>query len=278
MNHFSIGTSFRNPFFIFIHMIMNAICPLSVIPVRSEPSDRSEIATQLLFGETFSILEEKDNWLLVCLHHDTFEGWIDRKQALPVTEHYFNQISDKPKHFIADKTGVCITTNDGSEVIVSKGSTLPLVTNGIFYIGEKKYSTRSKIKIVPKKFAAHRVAATAMDYLNAPYLWGGRSIMGIDCSGLVQVVFHMCGLDLPRNAAQQAVKGEVIDFVDEVQPGDLAFFDNLAGDIIHVGIIVGPGKILHASGRVKIDTLDHNGIFSTDLGVYSHSLRIIKRL
>jgi len=258
-------------------MRMNAICPLSVVPVRSEPSDRSEIVTQLLFGETFSILEEKDSWLLICLHHDNYEGWIDRKQALPVSDHYFNQISDKPKHFIADKTGVCITANDGSEVIVSKGSNLPLVANGLFYIGERKYSTKSKIKIIPKRFAANRVAATAMDYLNAPYLWGGRSIMGIDCSGLVQVVYHMCGLDLPRNAAQQALKGEVIDFVDEVQPGDLAFFDNIAGDIIHVGIIVGPGKILHASGRVKIDKIDHNGIFSGDLGTYSHSLRIIKR-
>jgi gamma-D-glutamyl-L-lysine dipeptidyl-peptidase len=258
-------------------MIMNAICPLAVVPVRAEPSDKSEIVSQLLFGETFSILEEKDNWRLIRQHLDAFEGWIDHKQALPVNEHYFNQISDKPKHFIADKTGVCITANDGSEVIVSKGSNLPMVTNGIFYIGERKYSTKSKIKIVPKKFAASRVAATAVDYLNAPYLWGGRSIMGIDCSGLVQVVYHMCGLDLPRNAAQQALKGEAIDFVDEVQPGDLAFFDNLAGDIIHVGIIIGLGKIIHASGRVKIDKIDHNGIFSSDLGVYSHSLRIIKR-
>ena len=119
--------------------------------------------------------------------------------------------------------------------------------------------------------------AALQQYEGTRYIWGGENRFGIDCSGLVQVVYHSCGLDLPRDAAQQSLEGETIDFVDEVLPGDLAFFDNPAGEIIHVGIIIGPGKILHASGQVKIDNIDHNGIFSVDQGIYTHSLRIIKR-
>jgi gamma-D-glutamyl-L-lysine dipeptidyl-peptidase len=233
--------------------------------------------TQVLFGETFSILEERGNWLLVSLHLDQYEGWIDRKQVMPVTDYFISQINHKLKHVIADKTGLCNCKKDGTHILLTKGSHLPLYDNGRFFIGEKQYTTTSKCKIIHKKFTVSKVASTAMDYLNVPYLWGGRSIMGVDCSGLVQIVYHICGLDLPRDASQQALKGNAIDFVDEALPGDLAFFDTLSGDIIHVGIIIGPGKILHASGRVKIDKIDHNGIFSSEMGAYSHSLRIIKR-
>jgi cell wall-associated NlpC family hydrolase len=163
-------------------------------------------------------------------------------------------------------------------LLLGKGSHIPLTVGSTFHLGQKVYTTISKTRAIPKKFSAVKVAATAMDYLNVPYLWGGRSILGVDCSGLVQVVYHMCGLDMPRDAAQQSLKGKTIDFVDEVHPGDLAFFDNPSGEIIHVGIIVEPGKILHASGQVKIDKIDHNGIFSVNQGIYTHSLRIIKRL
>lgn len=258
-------------------MIMNAICPLSQIPVRSEPSDRSEMVTQILFGETFSILEERGNWVLIHMHFDGYEGWIDRKQALKITDENLAHINHKSKHVIADRTGLCRCKNDDSELLLSKGSQVIVTEKGTFHIGKKTYITASHIKAIPKRFMASRVAATAMDYINVPYLWGGRSMMGVDCSGLVQVVYHMCGLDLPRNASQQATLGIALDFVDEARPGDLAFFDTPFGDIVHVGIMIGSGKILHASGQVKIDLIDHNGIFSREQSTYSHSLRIIKR-
>ena len=257
---------------------MNAICPLAQVSVRLEPSDRSEMVTQILFGETYNIIEEKGNWLKIRMHHDDYEGWIDRKQSMLVTDDFIQKIKNGSNHIITDKTAECYCKNDSTFLLVGKGSHLPLASGNTFHLGHKTYTSISRSKSVPKKFSASKVATTALDYLNTPYLWGGRSIMGIDCSGLVQIVFHMCGLDLPRNAAQQSNFGTALDFVDEALPGDIAFFDNPTGEIIHVGIIIDNGKIIHASGRVKIDKLDHNGIFSLEQNAYSHSLRIIKRL
>jgi cell wall-associated NlpC family hydrolase len=236
------------------------------------------MVTQILFGETFSILEERGNWLLVQMHADNYEGWIDRKQSMRVTDEFIEKINNHSDHIITEKTAVCYCKNNSTYMLLGKGCRLPLTVGSTFHLGHKAYTTISKTKAIPKKFSAAKVAATAMDYLNTPYLWGGRSIMGVDCSGLVQIVYHMCGQDLPRDSAQQALVGKAIDFVDEAQAGDLAYFDTPAGEIIHVGIIVEPGKILHASGHVKIDKIDHNGIFSLELGTYTHSLRIIKRL
>jgi len=257
---------------------MNAICPLSQVPVRFEPSDRSEMVTQLLFGETFTITEEKGNWLLINSHLDNYSGWIDRKQSLNVTQEFFEQYAHRSKHFMSAKTGICTCQTDGTRILLTKGSILPLFHKGDFTLGTKVYHTAEKCKVVPHKFKPSKVFSTSMEYLNVPYLWGGRSILGVDCSGFVQVVYQMCGIMLPRDASQQVEKGLIVDFVDEAQPGDLAFFDNLMGEIIHVGIMLGDGNIIHASGQVRIDKIDHNGIFNASLGTYTHSLRIIKRL
>jgi gamma-D-glutamyl-L-lysine dipeptidyl-peptidase len=257
---------------------MNAICPLAQVPVRFEPSDRSEMVTQILFGETFSILEERGNWLLIRMHLDSYEGWIDRKQSLMVTDEFIERIKKHPSHIVTDKTAECYSKSTGNYILVGKGSNLPLLANNTFHLGDNAYSIMHKGKAIPKKFNAAKIAETAMDYLNTPYLWGGRSMMGIDCSGLVQIVYHMRGFDLPRDAAPQSLLGDPIDFVDEAEPGDLAFFDNPTGEIIHAGIVIAPGKIIHASGHVKIDNFDHNGIYNVDRAAYTHSLRIIKRL
>jgi cell wall-associated NlpC family hydrolase len=253
---------------------MEAICNLPVVPARAEPDDRSEMTTQLLFGETLTITEELGNWLKIKIHHDGYEGWIDRKQV-QVLEDDFQQ-KYHARHYITERAAVCVNQDDDSRILLSKGSLLPIESGGRFHINRTTYSTTAHIRAIPKKAEPHKAAIHAKDYQNTPYLWGGRSIFGIDCSGLVQVVYSMCGINLPRDAYMQALEGEVVDFVDEAIPGDLVFFDNPAGDIIHTGIIVAPGKIIHASGKVRIDVLDHNGIFNTESGRYSHSLRVIK--
>ena len=259
-------------------MTIHAICPLAQVPVRIEPTDKSEMVTQILFGETFEILEERGNWLLIQTHVDKYNGWIDRKQSLEVKTDFIEKIRNSTMHVVAERTSVCYCKNDSTYIMLGKGCQLPLLANNTFHLSERVYTTTEKGKAIPKKFNAAKVAETALDYMNTPYLWGGRSIMGIDCSGLVQVVYHMRGFDLPRDAAEQAAYGNVIDFVDETIQGDLAFFDNPSGEIIHVGIIIEPGKILHASGQVRIDNIDHNGIFNVEKGAYTHSLRILKRL
>jgi cell wall-associated NlpC family hydrolase len=236
------------------------------------------MVSQLLFGETYSITEEKGNWFLIATHRDNYTGWIDKKQSLMVSDEFIEQATHRTRHFMASKSGICTFANTGAQIILGKGSTLPLFHKGEFSLGGKLLKTTEKCKVVPRKFKATKIFSTAMEYLNVPYLWGGRSIMGVDCSGFVQTVYQMCGFDLPRDASQQVEKGVALDFVDEAQPGDLAFFDNPTGEIIHVGIMIGEGNIIHASGQVRIDKIDHNGIFNLALGTYTHSLRIVKRL
>jgi cell wall-associated NlpC family hydrolase len=119
---------------------------------------------------------------------------------------------------------------------------------------------------------------TAYMYLNAPYLWGGKSVFGIDCSGFTQMVYKLNGYKLLRDAAQQASQGEVLSFIEESEPGDLAFFDNEEGKIIHVGIMLENNYIIHASGKVRIDRLDHLGIYNAELNRHTHRLRVIKKI
>ena len=257
---------------------MRGKCPYSIVPLRLEPSDRSEMVSQLLFGESYDVIDELKGWLLVKVVHDGYEGWIDKKQSLPPE---FIQGADdlaKSVHIVADNFAVAYRNGDISPVTLCRGSVLPQYRKEKFTLAGQEYRYSGNTEILPELPQPERIADAAMDYLNAPYLWGGRTPLGIDCSGFTQMVCRLCGISLKRDASLQAQQGEMINFISESKPGDLAFFENPVGNIIHTGILTGNGKIIHASGSVRIDSIDHNGIFNSDTGKYTHSLRIIKRM
>lgn len=233
------------------------ICVVTVAPVRAENSDRAEIVTEMLFGESADILEVNKNWTKIKMHYDGYEGWMDTKQIKHITdEHLTNR-----KVTLITENFASIMTNDG-RTLLSMGSEVEYAT----VASRRSHNLRESI------------ALTAKEFLNVPYLWGGKSFFAVDCSGFVQLVFKIHNIKLPRDTYQQAEVGEVLSFVEESQPGDLAFFENSEGKIIHVGIMLENQKIIHASGKVRIDTLDSSGIFNKETNKHTHKLRVIKNI
>lgn len=256
---------------------MFGICYLSIIPVRSIPEDTAEMVTQLLLGELFEILETRGSWELIRITADSYEGWIDSKQYLPLQLEEFESIRGQPQVISAELMHIS-TGSQGDILLVPFGSNLPNYTDNSFRIGDKTYAYKGQTVEANEKLRSSTISETARKLLNVPYLWGGRSPMGIDCSGFIQLVYKLHGISLPRDAQPQAKCGENIDFLNETLPGDLAFFDNEEGQIIHVGILLATDLIIHASGLVRTDFIDHQGIYNPRLGRYSHKLRLIKRL
>lgn len=262
-------------------LTLYGISDVSSIPVRTEPTEKSEMCTQILLGEHFSILEEQSKWCKVKLYHDGYEGWIDRKMVTPVTKKEFNYLSGKPQPVSSDIFNIVQQVNHYRNFLIVSGSTLPHFKprNSIFRIGEIEYQIKGMMNGDSKnEDQRNRIINAALKYFNAPYLWGGRTPLGIDCSGLTQIAYKIAGIPLPRDASQQATIGENFSFVEEALPGDLAFFDNELGEIIHVGIIWEKHKIIHSSGKVRIDNIDHEGIYNIETHRYTHNLRLMKRI
>lgn len=258
-------------------LLDHAICHLSVIPVRRYPEDPSEIVTQLLYGESCHVIKRKNkNWIKIRCDYDEYEGWVDPKQLYFIKEIQHQNFQNTSAHSL--EYAQAIISDDVSQPILM-GSALPFFDGMNYklpsgnYIFSGQVLESNNLKISPEL-----ITKVAYKYLNAPYLWGGRSPFGIDCSGFTQIVFKILGIYLPRDSAQQAELGDTVDFVEATQVGDLAYFHNKEGKIIHVGIILEDNKIIHASGRVRIDHIDHYGIYNGERKKYSHVLRVIKRL
>ncbi len=246
--------------------------------MRAEPSHRSEMVSQILFGEIFQLLEKQGGWVKVRMHFDSYEGWIDERCFEPVENGFLESYLETAQTFVDDYSVFVTDYAENVSFPVFRGSLLPLFKNGIFHLGERAFECNESYPTIPPSLQIGKIIPYAMEYLGTPYLWGGRSPVGIDCSGLVQMVFCQCGAGLPRDAYQQAELGTTISFVDECVAGDLLFFDNAEGKITHVGIATGTGEIIHASGWVRKDLIDHQGIFNRQLNTYTHNLRLIKRL
>ncbi len=252
------------------------IIELSVVPGRSEASDKSEMVTQLLFGDVFSIIEHSNKFIRIKLQYDNYECWICKKQYLSINKDEFSIISNSAYHCTTDLVQVISYKKNLLPIV--QGSSLPNYKDQKFTIGNQKVNFQGNISSPNKIGTKDKIAEDALMYLNAPYLWGGRSPFGIDCSGFTQVVYKINNVVIPRDAYQQAKLGEGYSFIEEAEAGDIAFFDNEEGKINHVGILIGKNKIIHASGKVRIDSLDHQGIFNKETNSYSHKLRIIKNL
>lgn len=252
------------------------VCNLSIVPIRAEASDKSEILSQLLFGDCFEILDFTDKWVNIRTCFDEYEGWIDNKQFIP-TKSCLSKSAAKTHILGLKPFHEAIKLSTGEKLYLVAGSSIPDLNNKRFFLGTEEYQLNSDTLIDVNPDFGSLVVEYSKFYLQAPYLWGGKSLFGIDCSGLTQIVFKMLGKTLKRDAWQQAEQGEVVNFLQEAKPGDLAFFDNAEGRVTHVGIMLDDQHIIHASGRVKIDPIDGQGIYSLDLKKHTHKLRIIKR-
>tara|TARA_R110002072_G_scaffold39108_3_gene112626 strand:+ start:6470 stop:7246 length:777 start_codon:yes stop_codon:yes gene_type:complete len=252
------------------------LCNLSIIPLRVEPSDASEMVNQVLFGECFKVLERRKKWSKIRLHHDKYEGWLDNKQIQFVEESFYRDLAEENTPICAELIEIISHPRTGAFFPVLMGSFLPFIKEGIIKIGKESYEFQGPV--INSKSSREKLIDYAYQYINAPYLWGGRTPMGIDCSGFTQMVYRLSGYSLPRDAYQQAVLGETLSFIEESEPGDLAFFDNEEGKIVHVGIILSDNYIIHASGKVRLDRLDQTGIFNAEENGHTHKLRVIKKI
>jgi len=243
------------------------ICNLSIVPLRAEPSDTSELVSQVLYGEHFKVLEQRKKWSKIRIAFDKYEGWVDNKQYLEITEDIY-RANDQQKLILSSDL-VEFITDDSHLMPIPVGSVL----NSLSLL-KHQHDGNTVNTVFPKE----NIIKTSYMYLGAPYLWGGKTPFGIDCSGFTQMVYKLNGYKLLRDASQQATQGEALSFIEESEPGDLAFFDNEEGRIIHVGIIMEDNYIIHAHGKVRIDRIDHSGIFNIETQRHTHRLRVIKKV
>ncbi|MBO4738928.1 MAG: C40 family peptidase [Bacteroidales bacterium] len=256
-------------------------CNIATLPMRVQGSHRAEMVSQLLFGEAYEIVSQEGEWCKIKTLFDNYEGYIETKQIVLMHPSAYHEcyampmIADSPTQ-IYDKTRNC-------SFWVPQGSSLPIRNrqSHIIQLGAEQFEIPNISAISQHAdFGGNfdgMIEKTALSFLNAPYLWGGRTIFGIDCSGFVQIVFKIMGKSLPRDASKQARSGENIT-LSQARTGDVAFFANGDGKITHVGLLLGDGKIIHASGKIRIDRIDEHGIFCIERNEYSHSLHSIKRL
>ncbi len=245
------------------------ICHLSIIPLRASADPAAEMVSQLLYGEHFKILESRKFWSRIRIAFDGCEGWVDSNQITQIGQEDYNGIEKSEETFCSSDLVAFVETQKGILMPIVLGSSI----HSAHLLDHTFEGSSNNIQL-----GKANLVKTALQYLNAPCLQGGRSPFGLDASGFTQMVYKINGYNLFRKANDQAKQGAVLSFIEESEAGDLAFFDSSDGAIEHVGILMENNYILHVHGKVRIDRLDHTGIFNTAIGRYTHQLRVIKKI
>lgn len=253
------------------------VCRLAIVPVRKESSDSSDQVTQLLFGDHYHVqlLSPDKKWLHIVIFSDQTEGWIDIKQHHAITPEYFEQINQADFKITMDIASSLLYKK--SPLTIVMGSIVPISNSELFKM-EEQLAFNGEAKSLGQRRDFEFLKSIALKYVNAPYLRGGKSPFGIGASGLVQMVFKIVGYALPRDITRQNSHGKSVTSIGEALPGDLAFFQNKKGEVNHVGIVLQDEKIIHASGRVRIDYLYEEGILDTETKIYTHHLSGFRRV
>lgn len=244
------------------------ICNLSIVPLRKESSNTSKLLSQVLYGEVFKILEQQNKWSKIRLVFDNYEGWIDNKQYREISEEQYNTINDSDEKYSTDLVEFIKNENEQLFPITIGASLNGLTLLNHSYDGQSTSGTKDKSDIINAAFL----------YLNAPSLNGGKTPFGIDGSRFTQMVYKLNGYKHLREVSQQATQGEALSFIEESEPGDLVFFDDYEGNIVHVGILMKDNYIIHVHGKVRLDRLDHSGIYNIETKLHTHKLRVIKKI
>ncbi|HEX8039968.1 MAG TPA: C40 family peptidase [Chryseosolibacter sp.] len=253
------------------------VCRLSLVPVRKDPADQSEQVTQLLFGDHYTVAEltRDRKWIRIRVDFDAYEGWIDAKQHLSISKEYFNHLNQAEFKITTDITSTLLYNKIPQVVLM--GSMIPITSSELFKM-EEQFAFNGEAKNVGQRRDAEFLRAITLKYLNSPYQWGGKSPFGIDCSGFTQMVFKICGYRLLRDAAQQVNQGKGVESLAGSKPGDLAFFSNEKGKVVHTGILLAENKIVHSSGKVRVDHLTEEGILHAESRKITHRLSAIRRI
>ena len=236
--------------------------------MRAEPKDTSELVSQVIYGESFKIIEQRANWSLIKLSFDNYKGWIDNKQLVEISETVYGSTISEANIYSSDLIEFIQINNKGL-LTIPFGSNLNSIK-----LFDHSFDGNTTKTIQPKE----NLVKTSLLFINSPYLWGGRTPFGIDCSGFTQIIYKINGYKIDRDAKDQVNLGVSLSFIEESEPGDLAFFDNKEGDIVHVGIIMEDNHIIHAHGQVRVDRLDQTGIYNVDTKKHTHKLRVIKKI
>lgn len=253
----------------------------SIVPVREEAREGAEQNTQMLFNELCTILEEQPRWVRIRLESDGQEGWVDAKMICPMKPEEYAQHQEalKSAAMVAMPMAYAVSENNGQTIPLTAGTKLTNYKDGRFEVLGVGFRIDPGMVITQSlDLNEQNLLQAVRFFLNIPYLWGGKNAMGMDCSGFTQIVMSLFGRTLPRNASEQATCGQKIASLSKAKAGDLVFFDHEDGRISHVGIVIDAERVIHCSGRVKVEKLDETGIFNAEAGSYSHHLVTIRRI